>query len=79
MKKLTILVGLCVALACGAANAANGQAATNAKAACQSNPQQCSQAKAKAQKETQAAKDACAKNKTACDNAKSKAKSAVTK
>ncbi|WP_223802307.1 late histone H1 [Kluyvera sp. CRP] len=70
-------------LICGAAAAANGQAVSKAKTACQDNPTQCDQAKstakANAQKEAKAAKDACAKNQTACDNAKAKAKSAAQK
>ncbi|HHI2554940.1 late histone H1 [Klebsiella aerogenes] len=83
MKKLAMALGLSVLMACGAASAANGQAVSKAKSACQDNPSQCAQAKstakAGAQKEAQAAKDACAKNQSACDNAKSRAKSAAGK
>lgn len=77
MKKSALMLGLCTLLACSAVNAAQGQAAAKAKAACQNNPTQCENAKSAAKKEAQAAKSACAKNQTACDNAKSKAKSAV--
>ncbi|HDG1692393.1 TPA: late histone H1 [Kluyvera georgiana] len=83
MKKITLMLGTCAMLICGAATAANGQAINKAKTACQDNPTQCAQAKstakANAQKEAKAAKDACAKNQTACDNAKAKAKSAAQK
>jgi len=83
MKKITLMLGACAMLICGAATAANGQAVSKAKTACQDNPTQCTQAKstakANAQKEAKAAKDACAKNQTACDNAKAKAKSAAQK
>ncbi|WP_223271295.1 late histone H1 [Buttiauxella sp. B2] len=77
MTKLALMLGMYAVMACGAANAANSQTVTNAKAACQANPTQCSQAKANAQKEAQAAKSACAKNQAACDNAKTKARSAA--
>lgn len=77
MKKIVALFGLCAVMACGVAIAANGQAISKAKTACQNNPTQCSQAKADAKKEAQAAKDACAKNQSACDSAKAKARSAV--
>ncbi|MFU0968511.1 late histone H1 [Kluyvera ascorbata] len=77
MKKLAMMLGACTLLVWGAANAANGQAVTKAKSACQANPTQCSQAKSDAKKEAQAAKDACTKNQSACNNAKAKAKSAV--
>lgn len=83
MKKLSMMLGACILMAWGAANAADGQIVTNAKTACQNNPTQCSQAKSaakeNAQKEAKAAKDACAKNQSACDNAKTAAKNAVKK
>ncbi|MCJ1877421.1 late histone H1 [Klebsiella sp. HSTU-Sny5] len=83
MKKLAMALGLSALMACGAASAANGQAASKAKTACQDNPTQCAQvkstAKADAQKEAQAAQNACAKNQSACDNAKTAAKNAVKK
>lgn len=82
MRKMTVMLGLCVVMVCGAANAATSQVVTNAKTACQNNPTQCSNAKSAAKntakKETQAAKDACSKNQSMCDGAKSKAKSAVS-
>lgn len=81
MKKIATMVGACVLLAWGVANAADGQVVSKAKTACENNPTQCSQAKstakANAQKEAKAAKTACANNQTACDNAKAKAKDAV--
>ncbi len=83
MKKLAMMLGACTLLVCGAASAANGQVAANAKSPCQDNPTQCSQAKstakATAQKQAQAAKDACAKNQSACDNAKANVKNAAKK
>lgn len=79
MKKLAMALGACTLLVWGAANAANGQAVSKAKSACQNNPTQCSQAKSDAQKEAKAAKDACAKNQAACDNAKTAAHKAVKK
>jgi len=81
MKKLAMMLGVCTLLVCGAASAANGQVAANAKTACQDNPTQCTQAKstakATAQKQAQAAKDACANNQAACDNAKAGVKNAA--
>lgn len=78
MKKVTLLIAACTFMVCGMANAANGQAVANAKAACQSNPTQCANAKSQAKKEAQAAKEACSKNQAACNNAKSKAKKAMS-
>lgn len=77
MKKSVLLLGLCTLLTCSMVNAAQGQAAAKAQAACQNNPTQCANAKSMAKKERQAAKSACAKNQTACDNAKSKARGAA--
>ncbi|WEF27127.1 late histone H1 [Klebsiella aerogenes] len=76
MKKSALLFGLFAIFVCSAANAAQGQAVANAKAACQNNPTQCANAKGAAKKEAQAAKNACAKNQSACNNAKAKVKSA---
>lgn len=82
MKTLIMVLGACILMVCGAANAADGQRIAKAKAACQANSTQCSQeksaAKANAQKEAQAAKSACSKNPSACDNAKAKAKNAAS-
>lgn len=82
MKKIVVLLGLCTAMACGVASAADGQVVSKAQATCQDNSTQCAQmksaAKANAGKEVQAAKNSCAKNQAACDHAKNKVKSATT-
>lgn len=77
MKKLAMMLGTCALLVCGAASAANGQVAANAKSACQDNPTQCSQAKSTAKANAQ--KDACANNQSACDNAKANVKNAANR
>lgn len=78
MKKVTLLIAACALMLGTMANAADGQAVTKAKTACQNNPTQCANAKSQAKKEAQAAKEACAKNQTACNDAKSKAKKAAS-
>lgn len=85
MKKVTMMLGLCAVMVCGAATAAQSDTSANVKAACQSNPEQCAQTKAdaqavkvQAQKTFKDAKEDCAANKTQCDNAKASIKGAAT-
>jgi len=77
MKKSSLIIAACSLVVVMNVNAANSGVA-NSKAVCQSNPTQCSNAKAQAKKEAQSAKAACQSNPTQCNNAKSKAKSAMS-